>query len=106
MEAARMIGCTRWQAFCAVQLPAALPTLIVGINQTLMMALSMLVIAALVGTSELGQKVFTALSQGKTGDGIVAGLAIAALALTADALLMALTARKAAAMGVPRPEGR
>lgn len=99
MEAAAMIGCTRGQAFRAVQLPAALPTLILGVNQTLMMALSMLVIAALVGTGELGQKVFTALSQGKTGDGIVAGLAVAALALTADALLVAWTARRARVMG-------
>ncbi|MFN4203355.1 MAG: ABC transporter permease [Tabrizicola sp.] len=99
MEAAAMVGCTPGQAFRAVQLPAALPTLILGVNQTLMMALSMLVIAALVGTSELGQKVFTALSQGKTGEGIVAGLAVAALALTADALLVAWTARQSRAMG-------
>ncbi len=99
LEAAAMIGCTRWQAFRAVELPAALPTLILGVNQTIMMALSMLVIAALVGTSELGQRVFTALSQGKTGDGIVAGLAVAALALTADALLVAWTVRRAKVMG-------
>ena len=103
MEAAAMIGCTRWQAFRAVELPAALPTLILGVNQTIMMALSMLVIAALVGTSELGQAVFTALSRGKTGDGIVAGLAVAALALTADGILLAWTARRSAAMGVARP---
>lgn len=95
-----MIGCTRWQAFRAVELPAAMPTLILGVNQTIMMALSMLVIAALVGTSELGQQVFTALSRGKTGEGIVAGLAVAAVALTADALLVAWTARRAEAMGV------
>ncbi len=100
MEAAAMIGCTRWQAFRAVELPAAMPTLILGVNQTIMMALSMLVIAALVGTSELGQQVFTALSRGKTGEGIIAGLAVAALALTADALLVAWTARRAKAMGV------
>ena len=103
MEAAAMMGCTRWQAFRAVELPAALPTLILGVNQTIMMALSMLVIAALVGTSELGQAVFTALSQGKTGDGIVAGLAVAALALTVDAILVAWTARRSAAMGLVRP---
>jgi glycine betaine/proline transport system permease protein len=100
IEAATIIGCTRWQTFRAVELPAAMPTLILGVNQTIMMALSMLVIAALVGTSELGQKVFTALSQGKTGEGIVAGLAVAALALTADALLVAWTARRARSMGV------
>ena len=99
MEAAAMVGCTPWQAFRAVVLPAAMPELILGVNQTIMMALSMLVIAVLVGTSELGQQVFTALSQGKTGDGFVAGLAVAALALTADALLVAWTRARAAAMG-------
>jgi glycine betaine/proline transport system permease protein len=103
LEAAAMMGCTRRQAFRAVELPAAMPTLILGINQTMMMALSMLVVAALVGTSELGQAVFTALSQGKTGNGIVAGLAVAALALTADTILVAWTARKSAAMGLARP---
>jgi glycine betaine/proline transport system permease protein len=102
LEAASIIGCTRWQTFRAVELPAAMPTLILGVNQTIMMALSMLVIAALVGTTELGQVVFTALSQGKTGEGMVSGLAVAALALTADVLLVAWTARRSAAMGLAR----
>ena len=58
-----------------------------------MMALSMLVIAALVGTRELGQDVFTALSQGMAGPGIVAGLCVAALALIIDTILKAAAAR-------------
>jgi glycine betaine/proline transport system permease protein len=99
LEAAAMVGCTRWQRFRDVELPAAMPTLILGVNQTIMMALSMLVIAALVGTSELGQKVFTALAQGRTGEGIVAGLAVAALALVADGLLVAWNRNRARAMG-------
>ncbi len=57
-------------------LPAAMPTLILGVNQTIMMALSMLVIAALVGTSEPVQMVFIMLSLGKTGAGIMPGLAV------------------------------
>ncbi|MEM1364407.1 MAG: ABC transporter permease subunit [Pseudomonadota bacterium] len=89
LEAADMCGCTAFQRFVHVKLPAAAPTLILGVNQTIMMALSMLVIAALVGTRELGQEVFIALSQGNTGDGIVAGLCVAALALAADGLLKA-----------------
>lgn len=93
VEAAAMSGCTRWQTFRHVRLPAALPTLLLGVNQTVMMALSMLVIAALVGTRELGQEVFTALSQGLAGPGIVAGLCVACLALIIDTLLKAAAAR-------------
>ncbi len=99
IEAAAMTGCTRGQTFRLVQLPAALPTLLLGLNQTVMMALSMLVIAALVGTRELGQEVFTALSRGETGPGIVAGLCVACIALVADALLKAGAARAAKHQG-------
>jgi glycine betaine/proline transport system permease protein len=90
-----MSGCTPWQTFRYVRFPAALPTLILGVNQTIMMALSMLVIAALVGTRELGQEVYTSLAQGLTGPGIVAGLCVACIALIADALLKAAAARAA-----------
>ena len=99
IEAAAMTGCTRGQTFRLVQLPAALPTLLLGLNQTVMMALSMLVIAALVGTRELGQEVFTSLSRGETGPGIVAGLCVACIALVADALLKAGAARAAKHQG-------
>lgn len=95
LEAAAMSGCTPWQTFRYVRFPAALPTLILGVNQTIMMALSMLVIAALVGTRELGQEVYTSLAQGLTGPGIVAGLCMACIALIADALLKAAAARAA-----------
>jgi glycine betaine/proline transport system permease protein len=78
-----------------VRLPSALPTLLLGVNQTVMMALSMLVIAALVGTRELGQEVYTSLARGETGPGIVAGLCVACIALVADALLKSGAARAA-----------
>jgi glycine betaine/proline transport system permease protein len=99
VEAAAIAGCTRWQTFVHVRLPAALPTLLLGVNQTVMMALSMLVIAALVGTRELGQEVFTALSQGKAGPGIVAGLCVACVALIIDALLKSGAERAARRQG-------
>jgi len=99
VEAAAMSGCTSWQTFRHVRLPSALPTLILGVNQTVMMALSMLVIAALVGTRELGQEVYTSLARGETGPGIVAGLCVACIALIADALL------KSAATSAGRREG-
>lgn len=99
IEAAAMSGCSKWQTFAHVRLPGALPTLLLGVNQTVMMALSMLVIAALVGTRELGQDVFTALSQGKAGPGIVAGLCVACLALVIDTLLKTGAARVTHAQG-------
>ncbi len=95
VEAAIMSGCAPWQTFRFVRLPSALPTLLLGVNQTVMMALSMLVIAALVGTRELGQEVYTALARGQTGPGIVAGLCVACVALVADALLKSGAARAA-----------
>ncbi|MEO1191943.1 MAG: ABC transporter permease subunit [Pseudomonadota bacterium] len=90
LEAAAMTGCTRRQTLFFVKLPAAFPTLVLGVNQTVMMALSMLIIAALVGTSDLGQEILTALNRAEVGQGIVAGLCVAALALVADGLLKAL----------------
>lgn len=99
VEAGLMSGCTPWQTFRFVRLPSALPTLILGVNQTVMMALSMLVIAALVGTRELGQEVYTALARGQTGPGIIAGLCVACIALIADALLKSGAARAAGREG-------
>ncbi len=89
LEVAQITGCTRWQTFLHIRLPAAAKTLILGINQTVMMAFSMLVIAALVGTKDLGQQVLIALNRNIVGQGIVAGLCVAALALMLDALLKA-----------------
>ncbi len=99
LEAAAMSGASPWQTMKWVRLPAAFPTLILGLNQTVMMAISMLVITALVGTRDLGQQVFIALSRAKVGDGIIAGLCVAALALAADIILKAFAAQKARTMG-------
>lgn len=93
IEAAAMCGATRWQGFRWVRLPHALPSLVLGVNQTLMMAIAMLVITALVGTRDLGQQVYMALSRMHVGEGIVGGLAVAAIALTFDSLLKAVVAK-------------
>lgn len=93
LEAAEIAGATRWQTLLWVRLPSALPTLLIGINQTIMMAFSMLIIAALVGTKDLGQEVLIALNRSLVGEGIVAGLCVACLALISDALLKAAAAR-------------
>ena len=73
IEAAKTSGCTRRQILWKVQLPLAWPEIMLGLNQTIMLALSMLVITALVGTRDLGQEVYIALTKADTGRGIVAG---------------------------------
>lgn len=55
-----------------------------GLNQTIMYGIAMLVIAALVGTSDLGQEVYIGLSAGNFGQGLVAGIGMAIIAITAD----------------------
>jgi len=87
VEAATVSGCTPRQLLVRVKLPLALPEILLGLNQTIMLALSMLVITALVGTRDLGQEVYIALTKADTGRGIVAGLAIAAIAIVADRLI-------------------
>ena len=89
IEAAIAAGCTRRQILWRVQLPLALPEIMLGINQTILFALSMLVITALVGTRDLGQEVYIALTKVDTGRGIIAGLCVAFLGIVADRLLRA-----------------
>jgi glycine betaine/proline transport system permease protein len=100
VEAIRMCGGSSWQTLKWVRFPSAFPTLLLGVNQTVMMSIAMLVITALVGTRDLGQQVFIALSQMKVGNGIVGGLAIAGIALTADALLRTAARRAAQRNGI------
>ena len=87
IEAAKVAGCTRRQTFWRVELPLALPEIMLGINQTILMALAMIVICAMIGTRDLGQEVFIALSKADAGRGIVAGLAIAFIGIVADRLI-------------------
>ncbi len=87
VEVAVEQGCTPWQIFWQVRLPLAMPSLLVGLNQTIMYAFAMLVIAALVGTTGLGQQIFLALSAADTGLGVIAGLSMALLAMIADRIL-------------------
>ena len=87
VEAGVQMGATPWQLLWQAKLPLARPSVRLGLNQTIMAALSMLVIAALVGTRELGQQVYVALSKADAGAGLVAGGIIACIALVADRLL-------------------
>ncbi|MGN6305391.1 MAG: ABC transporter permease [Mesorhizobium sp.] len=89
VEAVEQMGATPAQTLLNAKLPLALPVVMLGINQTIMAALSMLAIAALVGTRELGQQVYVALGKADAGMGLVAGLSIAFLAIFADRLVQA-----------------
>lgn len=89
IEAGKVSGCTAFQLLWRVKLPLATPSLLLGLNQTIMLALSMLVITALVGTRDLGQEVYIALTKANTGQGIIAGLAVAFIAIIADRIISA-----------------
>lgn len=100
IEAGKVSGCTRWQLLWRIKLPLAVPSLLLGLNQTIMLALSMLVITALVGTRDLGQEVYIALTKANTGQGIVAGLSVAFIAIIADRILSALAKSSRARLGL------
>ncbi|MGV8988022.1 MAG: ABC transporter permease [Cypionkella sp.] len=89
VEAGRVSGCTKRQLFRHVQLPVAMPEILLGINQTILLALSMIIICAMIGTRDLGQEIFKALAKADSGRGIVAGLVIAFIGITADRLMTA-----------------
>jgi glycine betaine/proline transport system permease protein len=100
VEAGKMTGCTPLQILRRIELPLATPELILGISQTVMMALSMLVITALVGTRDLGQETYIALSKADAGRGLVAGFAIAFMAMVADRLLTAWSQHRCKQLGL------
>ena len=89
IEAGQVSGCTRWQLFRHVQLPVAMPEILLGINQTILLALSMIIICAMIGTRDLGQEIFKALAKADSGRGLVAGLVIAFIGIIADRLITA-----------------
>lgn len=84
VEAAEAFGSTTWQKLGKVQLPIAMPTTLQGINQTIMLSLSMVVIASLAGAPGLGADVYKAVSQVKIGLGFESGLALVILAMILD----------------------
>jgi glycine betaine/proline transport system permease protein len=91
IEAADAYGATRSQKLFKVQLPLSLPTLMAGINQTIMLALSMVVIAAMIGADGLGSEVWRAIQRLRPGDGFEAGIAVVILAMLLDRLTQSLS---------------
>ncbi|WP_430464704.1 ABC transporter permease [Tabrizicola sp.] len=88
VESAEMSGATPGQILWHVKLPLAVPTLVVGANQSIMFALFMVIIAAFIGTQDLGQEMQRALSSIDVGKGLVLGFAVAFIGLMADHLLL------------------
>ena len=88
IEAADMAGATRMQKLRHVQLPLALPTMAVGFNQAIMFAFFMVIIAAFIGTQDLGQELQRTLAGTDLGKNFVLGLNVAAMALTFDMTIL------------------
>jgi glycine betaine/proline transport system permease protein len=84
LEAADAFGSSNWQKLKNVQLPLAMPTIMAGINQTIMMALAMVVIASMIGVQGLGQPVLKAIANQYFTLGIFNGLAIVGIAIIFD----------------------
>lgn len=84
LEAADAFGSSKWQKLSTVQLPLALPTIMAGVNQAIMMALGMVVIAAMIGVQGLGQPVLKAIANQYFTLGIFNGLAIVGIAIIFD----------------------
>lgn len=100
IEAARMIGTTSHQMLWQVKIPLALPVMMLGLNQTILYAIAMLVIAALVGAAGLEQTVYIALTDGNVGQGLIAGLAMAIIAIIADRMTSGWSRKRQAALGL------
>jgi glycine betaine/proline transport system permease protein len=87
VEAADAFACTKWQKLTKLQIPIATPTIMAGINQTIMLALSMVVIAAMIGARGLGGEVWKAIQRLQPGRGFEAGLGIVIVAIILDRVM-------------------
>ena len=94
VEAARSFGSTKWQILFKVQIPQALPTIMTGVNQTLMMAMSMVVTCSMIGARGLGMEVLNAVNRIEIGRGLVAGSCVVILAVVLDRLTQGGFGRK------------
>jgi glycine betaine/proline transport system permease protein len=94
VEAAQAFGATRTQVLVKVQIPLAMPTILAGLNQTIMMALSMVVIAALIGAGGLGSPVILGLNTLDIGRAVIGGLAIVLIAIVLDRITQSMAHKK------------
>ena len=89
LQAAHGLGASRWQRLRRIALPLALPSIMAGLNQSVMMALSMVVVASMIGARGLGEDVLAGIQTLNVGKGVEAGLAIVALAIVIDRITQA-----------------
>ena len=99
-EAADMSGASKRQKLLNVQLPLAMPTMAVGFNQALMFAFFMVIIAAFIGTQDLGQELQRTLAGTDLGKNFVLGINVSLMALTFDISLTAWAKRRKEALGL------
>jgi len=97
VEASRMYGATRWQTLRDVQVPLATPSILAGINQTVMMALGIVVIASLVGAGGLGQEIMRTVRLLSPGRSLLVGLAVVTAAFVLDRVSMSFVREPGAA---------
>ncbi len=100
VESSAMCGATYMQQLWKVRFPMALPTIAVGLNQTIMFSLFMVIIAAFIGTQDLGQEMQRALSSTDVGKGLVLGFCVAFMGLMADHLIMKWSDSRKKALGL------
>lgn len=93
VEAAESFGSTGAQRLFKVELPLAKATMMAGINQTVLLALSMVVIASMIGAPGLGERVINALQRAQVGPGFVSGLALVVLAIILDRIMQGFNKR-------------
>lgn len=94
IEAADAFGSTRWQKLVKVQFPVATPTVLAGLNQSIMLNLSMVVIASMIGARGLGTEVLRGIQRIQVGQGFEAGLAVVILAIILDRMTASMGQRK------------
>jgi glycine betaine/proline transport system permease protein len=94
VEAAQAFGATNRQVLLRVQVPLAMPTILAGLNQTIMMALSMVVIAALIGAGGLGSPVILGLNTLDIGRAVIGGLSIVLMAIVLDRITQSMAQKK------------
>jgi glycine betaine/proline transport system permease protein len=100
-EAGSMSGVSRFQRLVSIELPMAFPHIALGINQTVMFALAMVIIGAMIGTDDLGQLILGSLSDSNgIGNGLILGLCVAFIGLAIDHLIQTWSKKRKAALGL------